>query len=72
MAIDLDERAPADAVARGETARRGLGAALLRLGAERFRAGAPDELATLVPEYVSLPRGASPSTGSVAWSRDPR
>jgi tRNA threonylcarbamoyl adenosine modification protein YeaZ len=72
VAIDLDERAPADAVARGETARRGLGAALLRLGAERFRAGAPDELATLVPEYVSLPRGASPSTGSVAWSRDPR
>jgi tRNA threonylcarbamoyl adenosine modification protein YeaZ len=72
VAIDLEGRAPAEAVTRGEAARRGLGAALLRLGAERLRAGAPDELATLVPEYVSLPRGASPSTGTVAWSRDPR
>ena len=30
------------------------------------------ELARLVPEYVTLPRGARAATGTVAWSRDPR
>ncbi len=83
VAVDLDDRAPADALARGETARAGLGATLLRLGAARWRAlaGAADstehdpglgELATLVPEYVTLPRGAQPPAGEVTWSRDPR
>ena len=37
VAVDLDGRAPADALARGEAARDGLGQALLRLGA----AGSP-------------------------------
>lgn len=72
VAVDLDGRAPADAVARGEQARDGLGQALLRLGAARLRDAADGELATLVPEYVTLPRGARPAQGSVAWSRDPR
>ena len=72
VAVDLDGRAPADAVARGERARDGLGQALLRLGAARLREAADGELATLVPEYVTLPRGAQPAQGSVAWSRDPR
>jgi tRNA threonylcarbamoyl adenosine modification protein YeaZ len=72
IALDLEGRAPEDAVARGETARDGLGPALLRLGAARL-ADVPDgELATLVPEYVTLPRGARPADGDVAWSRDPR
>jgi tRNA threonylcarbamoyl adenosine modification protein YeaZ len=71
VAIDLADRAPDDAVARGEVARRGLGAALVRLGAGRLRDGV-DELATLVPEYVTLPRGVSVAAGSVAWSRDHR
>lgn len=74
VAVDLDGRASPDALARGEQARDGLGQALLRLGAARL--GAPDlaegELATLVPEYVTLPRGAQPAQGSVEWSRDPR
>ena len=60
LAVDLEGRAPDDAVARGETARDGLGQALLRLGAARLAAEPAGELATLVPEYVTLPRGASP------------
>ena len=50
-------RAPADALARGEAARAGFAAALTRLGAARLAAGDADDLATLVPDYVSLPRG---------------
>ena len=72
IAIDLDGRAPPDAVARGEQARDGLPTALLRLGAARLRAGDVDDLARLVPEYVSLPRGVRTETGEVAWSRDHR
>jgi tRNA threonylcarbamoyl adenosine modification protein YeaZ len=74
VAFDLDGRAPADAVAAGERARERLGHELLRLGAARLAAGA-DDLATLVPEYVTLPRGVTappPVGGGVAWSRDPR
>jgi tRNA threonylcarbamoyl adenosine modification protein YeaZ len=72
IAVDLDDRAPADAVARGERARDGLGQALLRLGAARLGRGDVDDLARLVPEYVSLPRGVRAETGEVAWSRDHR
>lgn len=77
IAVDLDGRAPVDAVARGEAARDGLGSALLRLGAARLAEartldGGRGELVTAVPEYVTLPRGARPPSGSVAWSRDPR
>ena len=72
LAIDLDGRAPDDALGHGERARAGLGPALLRLGVERLATLPDGELATLVPEYVTLPRGARPADGSVAWSRDPR
>jgi tRNA threonylcarbamoyl adenosine modification protein YeaZ len=75
VAVDLDGRAPDDAVARGESAREGLGAALLRLGAARLReldASPRGALETLVPEYVTLPRGARTSDGTVEWSRDHR
>lgn len=72
IAVDLDGRAPADAVALGERARDGLALALLRLGAARLAAGDVDDLARLVPEYVSLPRGVRAETGEVAWSRDHR
>ncbi len=71
MAIDLPDRAPAEALAAGELARAGLGAALLAAGAAALRTGR-NELGTLVPEYVTLPRGARPAEGTVAWSRDPR
>jgi tRNA threonylcarbamoyl adenosine modification protein YeaZ len=72
VALDLEGRAPPDALARGEQARTGFAAALVTLGAARLAAGDPDDLARLVPEYVSLPRGVERETGEVAWSRDPR
>jgi tRNA threonylcarbamoyl adenosine modification protein YeaZ len=72
VAVDLDGRAPGDAVARGDAARDGLAAALFRIGAPRLAAGEPDDLAGLVPEYVTLPRGIRASSGEVTWSRDHR
>jgi tRNA threonylcarbamoyl adenosine modification protein YeaZ len=72
VAVDLDGRAPPDAVARGERALAGLGPALLRLGAARLNAGGGDDLARLVPDYVTLPRGVRHEAGEVTWSRDPR
>ena len=72
VALDLEGRAPDDALERGETARRRLGQELIRLGAARLRAMATGELETLVPEYVTLPRGVRAADGTVAWSRDHR
>ncbi len=72
IALDLAGRAPEDALERGEAARAGLGASLLALGAARLAAGDVDDLAGLVPEYVTLPRGVQTEAGEVSWSRDPR
>ena len=72
VALDLDGRAPAVALSLGEAARDGFPAALVRLGAARLAAGDPDDLARLVPDYVSLPRGVARESGEVAWSRDRR
>jgi tRNA threonylcarbamoyladenosine biosynthesis protein TsaB len=72
VAVDLDGRADPAAVALGEVARAGLGESLIRLGAERLARQQPDDLAQLVPEYVTLPRGIAAERGEVEWSRDPR
>lgn len=73
VAVDLDGRAPADALERGETARAAFGPALLRMGAERLtEIGDASELDALVPDYVTLPRGVTATDGTVEWSRDPR
>jgi tRNA threonylcarbamoyladenosine biosynthesis protein TsaB len=72
VAIDLAGRAPPDALERGEAARADLGGSLIGLGAARLAAGDVDDLARLVPEYVTLPRGVGVSDGEVSWSRDPR
>ena len=69
VAVDLPNRAPDDALALGEVAEIGLGAALLRLGVDRLAAGG-DDVARLVPEYVTLPRGIATMQGEVKWSRD--
>jgi tRNA threonylcarbamoyladenosine biosynthesis protein TsaB len=69
VAVDLEGRADEDALARGRDALAGLGPALLRLGADRLSAGATDDLARLVPEYVTLPRGVREQSGEVSWSR---
>lgn len=72
VAVDLEGRAPEPAVVRGDRARRGLGRALVRMGAQRLRDVGGDDLAGLVPEYVTLPRGVTTQAGEVAWSRDLR
>ena len=73
MAVDLDGRAPEQAIARGERHRGDdLAAAVLRIGAARLARGAGDDLARLVPEYVTLPRGVNTTSGEVEWSRDLR
>ena len=71
VAVDLPDRAPAEAIQRGVRAEVGLGAALLSIGAGRIAAGG-DDIALLVPEYVTLPRGIAAVTGEVRWSNDPR
>lgn len=65
VAVDLVGRAPDEALALGEAAREGLAAALLALGAARLAAGDVDDAATLVPEYVTLPRGVTRLDGQV-------
>lgn len=69
VALDLEGRAPADALQRGDAARARLGGELIRLGAERLRQVDSTELEMLVPDYVTLPRGVRAADGSVAWSR---
>ena len=75
LAVDLEGRAPDEAVAAGEAALTGLGAALLTAGAARLAAGDTDDIATLVPEYVTLPRGVRAAVSESAISfegvRDP-
>jgi tRNA threonylcarbamoyl adenosine modification protein YeaZ len=71
VAVDLPGRAPAEALALGQAAESGLAAALLRLGARGIAAGG-DDVARLVPEYVSLPRGVPVAKGEVRWSHDHR
>lgn len=68
VAVDLEGRADEEALVRGRDALDRLGPALLRLGADRLAEGAPDDLARLVPEYVTLPRGVREQSGEVSWS----
>jgi tRNA threonylcarbamoyladenosine biosynthesis protein TsaB len=67
QAVDLPD-APAEASAAGVRARDALGETLLRLGAARLGSGRTDDLAELVPAYVTLPRGAIAGTGGITWS----
>ena len=67
LAVDLPD-APAEARAAGVRARDALAKTLLRIGAERLASGEPDDLAELVPAYVTLPRGAIAGTGGITWS----
>jgi tRNA threonylcarbamoyladenosine biosynthesis protein TsaB len=67
VAVDLAGRAPQEALALGALAEQGLATALLRLGAARLAAGG-DDVAVLVPEYVTLPRGIAAVAGEVKWS----
>jgi tRNA threonylcarbamoyladenosine biosynthesis protein TsaB len=70
VAVDLSGRAPEAAVDLGDSAHAGLAAAMLAAGAARLAAGDADDLARLVPEYVTLPRGVrdAPGDGGVELS----
>ena len=57
--VDLDGRAPAEALARGERARAGWRPSCCARRRPGSRAGDADDLARLVPEYVTLPRGVA-------------
>lgn len=75
VAVDLDGRASDPALAAGRRALERLAGALLRLGAARLADGATDDVARLVPEYVTLPRGVNQPLdpdGAMAWSSDRR
>lgn len=72
VAVDLAGRAPDAALAFGDAARAVLGSSLLRLGVARLAAGSSSDVARLVPEYVTLPRGVVTDGGEVAWSHDRR
>jgi tRNA threonylcarbamoyl adenosine modification protein YeaZ len=56
-AVDLAGRADEEACTLGDAAVEGLAGAMLAAAAPRLAAGDADDLATLVPEYVTLPRG---------------
>lgn len=71
VAVDLAGRASDEALALGALAEAGLSAALVRLGVLRLAAGG-DDVARLVPEYVTLPRGVPVAKGEVRWSHDHR
>jgi tRNA threonylcarbamoyladenosine biosynthesis protein TsaB len=69
IAVDLPGRASEEAEALGAQAQRRLGETLLRLGAHRLSAGDADDPASLVPEYVTLPRGVAREAAGVTLSR---
>jgi tRNA threonylcarbamoyl adenosine modification protein YeaZ len=71
VAVDLPDRAPAEALALGRMAEEGLAPALLELGVAGLASGG-DDVARLVPEYVTLPRGVLIAKGEVRWSHDHR
>jgi tRNA threonylcarbamoyl adenosine modification protein YeaZ len=58
-------------VAAGMLAIAGLGAALLTMLEERLAADLIDDVASLVPVYVALPRGVAAASGA-AWAPDLR
>jgi tRNA threonylcarbamoyladenosine biosynthesis protein TsaB len=62
----------AEALERGRAAQDGLGEALLALGVRRAANGPPDDVATLVPQYVALPRGVTDAAREMTWSPDLR
>jgi tRNA threonylcarbamoyl adenosine modification protein YeaZ len=66
--LDTDDGIPRSARARGGEALAMLGRALLHLGAQRVAHGRFDDVAALVPTYVTLPRGVTDAAESMSWS----
>lgn len=73
LAVDTQaEDISADALALGIRAVCELAGALARLAARALAEGRTDEIATLVPAYVALPRGIAQAAEEIAWSPDLR
>ena len=73
LAVDLEsDDVTADARALGLRAVCELAAALAGQAAAELAAGRRDDVATLVPAYVALPRGIAHSTEEMRWSPDLR
>jgi hypothetical protein len=75
IAVDLAGREDEEAVGLGTLARDGLAGKLLTAGSARLRDIGGDDLARLVPQYVTLPRGVlsqPPADGGVAITDDAR
>lgn len=71
LAVDLsDDELGASAAEHGRAAQAGLAHAMAAHAAAALRAGRSDDLASLVPSYVALPRGAV--SREVEWSPDLR
>jgi tRNA threonylcarbamoyl adenosine modification protein YeaZ len=62
----------AEVADRGRDALAGLADALARLGAARLDRGEADDVASLVPAYVALPRGIGAAAQEMVWSPDLR
>jgi tRNA threonylcarbamoyladenosine biosynthesis protein TsaB len=71
IAIDI-EQAPEQAKLRGQAALDGLAASLAALGANKLGSSATDDIETLVPTYVALPRGIARAAAEMEWSPDLR
>ncbi len=71
VAVDL-EGVPQSASQKGQKAVAGLARALAKLGIERIANGESDDVATLVPAYVALPRGIARAAAEMEWSPDLR
>ena len=80
VALDADAarlagiRGPAGLVplAAGEVARTGLAAALLSMLVARLATGATDDVASLIPAYVALPRGIGAVAAGAGWTPELR
>jgi hypothetical protein len=70
--LDDDPDLPEAGRSRGRMALDGLGAALSDLGSRRLQRGESDDVAELVPVYVTLPRGVIAAAASIEWSPDLR
>lgn len=73
VAVDMAaDSVPDEARRRGADAVGHLADALVTLLDERLSAGRSDDVSTLVPAYVALPRGITAPIAEVAWSPDLR
>jgi tRNA threonylcarbamoyladenosine biosynthesis protein TsaB len=72
VAVDLAADVDHEAVERGWRALAGLAQALARAGAAAIADGRSDDVATLVPAYVALPRGVAQAAEEMQWSPDLR